>query len=141
MTITRAPEGERRKSIPEEFSPYVKAWFNKKFRNPSPPQEYAFPLIHKRKNLLISAPTGSVKTLSAFLSMINHLFELSDKGELKDEIYVVYISPLRALNNDIQRNLEEPLVGILEEAKKGGKEIPAVRSGVRTGDTPHKFRL
>lgn len=72
--------------------------------------------------------------------MINKLFRMGEKGELEDRIYVLYVSPLRALDNDIERNLSKPLEGVREIAKERGKEIPEVRAGVRTGDTPQKER-
>ncbi|MBC5792464.1 MAG: ATP-dependent helicase [Nanohaloarchaea archaeon] len=121
--------------LPEEFEPYVKEWFNSKFESLSPPQKFSFDLIHENKNSLICAPTGSGKTLSAFMSGLNELFMMGDEGELDDEVYVLYISPLRALGNDIERNLEEPLDGIKERAEEMGYDVPEVRSAVRTGDT------
>ncbi len=128
-------EGEGSKELPEDFRPYVKEWFNSEFESLSPPQKHSFQLIHNDENSLICAPTGSGKTLSAFLSTLNELFEKGEKGELEDRIYTVYVSPLRALNNDIKRNLEAPLQGILEKAEEMGYEVPEVRSAVRTGDT------
>lgn len=128
-------EGEGNESLPEDFQPYVKEWFNEQFPDLSPPQKYSFELIHNCENSLISAPTGSGKTLSAFLSTLNELYRKGEEGELEDKIYVVYVSPLRALNNDIQRNLEEPLEGIKEKAEEQGLDVPEVRSAVRTGDT------
>ena len=121
--------------LPEEFQPYVKDWFNDEFPSLSPPQQYSFELIHNNENSLICAPTGSGKTLSAFLSVLNELFRKGEEGELEDKIYAVYVSPLRALNNDIQRNLEQPLKGIKKKAEEQGLEVPEVRSAVRTGDT------
>ncbi|MFB6144698.1 MAG: ATP-dependent helicase [Candidatus Nanohaloarchaea archaeon] len=121
--------------LPEDFEPYVKDWFNSEFESLSPPQQFAFDLIHRGENSLISAPTGSGKTLSAFLSALNELFAMGRKGELDDQVYVLYVSPLRALNNDIQRNLKDPLEGIMEKAEEQGHEVPEVRSAVRTGDT------
>ncbi len=127
-------------SLPGEFEPYVKEWFNDRFDELTPPQQYSFDLIHNEENSLICAPTGSGKTLSAFLSALNELFLRGDRGELEDKIYVLYVSPLRALNNDIQRNLEEPLQGIKEKAEEMGYDVPEVRSAVRTGDTTKKER-
>lgn len=122
-------------NLPEEFEPYVKEWFSDSFESLSPPQRHSFQLIHEQENSLICAPTGSGKTLSAFLSTLNELFAAGEEGELDDGIQVLYISPLRALNNDIQRNLEEPLKGIKKKAEEMGHEVPEVRSAVRTGDT------
>lgn len=136
--IKFADEKEASETLPDDFEPYVKSWFNEQFEGLSPPQKYSFDLIHEDENSLICAPTGSGKTLSAFLAVLNDLFQLGDKGELDDEIYAVYVSPLRALNNDIQRNLEDPLEGIKEKAEEMGYDVPEVRSAVRTGDTTDK---
>ena len=80
-----------------------------KFAGLTEPQAYAVPLIHARKNVLVSSPTGSGKTLTAFLSIINELYAKQLRGQLEDQIYCLYVSPLKALANDINRNLEEPL--------------------------------
>ncbi len=133
-------EEDGSKTLPEGFEPYVKEWFNSKFDSLSEPQEHSFDLIHEDRNSLICAPTGSGKTLSAFLAGLNELFLMGDNGELEDEVYVLYVSPLRALSNDIERNLEEPLNGIREKAEEMGREVPEVRSAVRTGDTPQSER-
>lgn len=127
-------------SLPDDFEPYVKEWFTERFEGLTPPQRYSFDLIHEDENSLICAPTGSGKTLSAFLSALNELFLMGDQGELEDEVYVLYVSPLRALNNDIHRNLEEPLEGIREQAEAMGYDVPEVRSAVRTGDTSQSER-
>ncbi|MFB6180975.1 MAG: ATP-dependent helicase [Candidatus Nanohalobium sp.] len=130
-----AEEDRASETLPEEFEPYVKKWFDESFEGLSPPQRYSFDLISEGENSLICAPTGSGKTLSAFLAVLNDLFRMGDEGELEDKVYAVYVSPLRALNNDIQRNLEDPLEGIKEKAEQMGYEVPEVRSAVRTGDT------
>lgn len=111
--------------------PWVAAWFKERFQRFSPPQCGAIPLIHERKNCLISAPTGSGKTLSAFLAILSELVSLSEQGRLENRIYAVYLSPLKALGNDIERNLNEPLRGIAELA---GRDL-AIRVAVRTGDS------
>ncbi|HII61848.1 DEAD/DEAH box helicase [Pyrococcus horikoshii] len=117
------------------LDPLVREWFKRKFNSFTPPQRYAIVEIHKGENVLISSPTGSGKTLSAFLAIISELISLGRKGKLEDKIYCVYISPLRALNNDIRRNLEEPLREIKELAQELGEEIPEIRIAVRTSDT------
>jgi ATP-dependent Lhr-like helicase len=111
--------------------PWVREWFRGCFETFSPPQRYAIPNVHKRENCLVSAPTGSGKTLSAFLSIISELVKLAEQDELKNHIYCVYISPLKALGNDIERNLHEPLRGIQEIAHRD----LGIRIAVRTGDT------
>jgi ATP-dependent Lhr-like helicase len=111
--------------------PIVKQWFFSKFNEFSLPQLYGVMEIHSRRNILVSAPTGATKTLTAFLSVLNELIDSSEKGILADKVYAVYVSPLKALNNDIQKNLKEPL----EEMEKiMGKKF-GIRVAVRTGDT------
>ncbi len=120
---------------PEELekilNPTIKKWFFSRFMEFSLPQLYGVMEIHKRNNILVSAPTGATKTLTAFLSILNELVDSAQKGILEDKIYCVYISPLKALNNDIQKNLIEPLQQI--EAIEGKKL--GIRVAVRTGDT------
>ncbi len=140
MSIRTVDKSEASKSLPNNFEPYVKEWFHEKFNDLSPPQKYSFELIHKENNSLVCSPTGSGKTLSAFLSILNELFLKGDKGELKNKVYCLYISPLRALGNDIQRNLKDPLKGIKKTAEMMNIEMPEVRSAVRTGDTSSNER-
>jgi len=118
------------------LAPEVREWFRKKYGTFTPPQKYALKEIHDGKNTLISSPTGSGKTLSAFLAAISELLMLAKKSKLEDRIYVLYISPLKALNNDIERNLEEPLQEIYSMHDIEDK----IRIGVRTGDTTQKER-
>ncbi len=113
----------------------VVSWL-KKFPELTLPQLMAIPLIERGNNVLITAPTGSGKTLCAFISIISKLLELSEKNMLENRVYAVYISPLRALNNDIEKNLREPLRELLKINKSAGN----IRIGVRTGDTPQKER-
>src|SRR5439155_22729893 len=96
------------------MEPLVRDWFQSKFKDLTEPQAYAVPLIHARKSVLVSSPTGSGKTLTAFLSIINELYAKQLRGELEDRIYCLYVSPLKALANDINRNLEEPLRELTE---------------------------
>ena len=125
---------------------YARTWFLDSFRELTPPQKYAFRLISDRKNILITAPTGSGKTMSGFLSIISKLFDLSMEGKLEDRIYCVYISPLRALNNDIYKNLTVPLEQIYQQIVKAKgvdvikDNIRKVTIAVRTGDTSQKER-
>ncbi len=111
--------------------PFVTKWFFSKFKEFSLPQLYGVMEIHMRKNVLISAPTGSGKTLTAFLSILNELVDTSQKQALLDKVYCIYISPLKALNYDIQHNLLRPLEEIQQIA---GSDL-GIRVGVRTGDT------
>lgn len=115
--------------------PVVSEWFKTKFGEVTEAQSMAVPLIHARQSVLVSSPTGSGKTLTAFLSILNELILLSSQGRLEDRIYAVYISPLKALANDINENLIKPLNEISELFKAKGLEPPNVKVAVRTGDT------
>src|SRR5207247_2401536 len=121
--------------MPERFSAPVRDWFQDTFGVPTPPQREGWPAISSGADTLIGAPTGSGKTLSAFLWSIDQLIRRAQDGELPDETAVVYVSPLKALGNDIQKNLEEPLRQIREIAASSGRELPEIRVAVRTGDT------
>src|SRR6476646_2096881 len=120
----------------EIFHPAVARWFGKSFPEATPPQAQAWPAIKEQRNTLIAAPTGSGKTLAAFLAAIDDLVRLGVAGELDDTTHVVYVSPLKALSNDIQRNLQIPLAGIQEELRALGLPEINIRTFVRTGDTP-----
>ncbi len=120
----------------EIFHPAVARWFAKSFPAATPPQEQAWPAIKQQRNTLIAAPTGSGKTLAAFLAAIDDLVRLGVDGKLDDTTRVVYVSPLKALSNDIQRNLQIPLAGIQEELRALGLPEVNIRTFVRTGDTP-----
>ena len=115
--------------------PIVQEWFVSKFGTPTEPQEQGWPHILARRTTLISAPTGSGKTLAAFLACIDRLVRKSLAGELTDRTEVVYVSPLKALGNDIQKNLEGPLREIMQLASERGLLMPEIRTMVRTGDT------
>ncbi len=118
------------------FHPAVAAWFDRTFSAPTAAQAQAWPSIQAGRHTLIAAPTGSGKTLAAFLAAIDSLVRQGVAGELKDETQVVYVSPLKALSNDIRRNLEAPLAGIAAELHARGLPEFAIRTWVRTGDTP-----
>src|SRR5437773_6353667 len=114
--------------------PLVSEWFIKKFGTPTEPQELGWPHILAGRTTLISAPTGSGKTLAAFLACIDRLVRKALNGDLRDRTEVLYISPLKALGNDIQKNLEAPLGEILQMAGERGLLMPQIRTAVRTGD-------
>src|SRR3954468_15012077 len=115
--------------------PLVQEWFVSKFGTPTEPQEQGWPHIISGRTTLISAPTGSGKTLAAFLSCIDELVRKALAGDLQDRTEVLYVSPLKALGNDIQKNLEVPLGEILQLAGERGLLMPEIRTAVRTGDT------
>src|SRR5919197_1697973 len=118
-----------------QFLPFVRRWFEHTFPEATPPQRQGWDAIASGRDTLIVAPTGSGKTLAAFLWALDHLHALARDGRLEDRVYVVYISPLRALNNDIEKNLRAPLAGIRAAAAADGLKLPEVRVAVRTGDT------
>src|SRR5437667_4887840 len=118
-----------------QFHPAVARWFEQTFGTTTEPQLRGWPAIQSGRHVLISAPTGSGKTLAAFLASLDALFRAGAEAELPDETQVVYVSPLKALSNDIRKNLQEPLTGIrLLLCEQNGREID-VRAEVRTGDT------
>ena len=120
-----------KKAIFKTLHPWVRKWFDSQFEDFTPAQKRSLIDIHKQNNILISSPTGSGKTLTAFLSVISELTTLAEKEELEDKVYCIYISPLKALDNDIEKNLDEPLNGI---EKIAGRKL-GIRKAVRTGDT------
>ena len=124
-----------------KFHPLVATWFERRFGSPTAPQQEGWPAIQAGAHTLIAAPTGSGKTLAAFFASLDQLFRLGMEGKLRDETYVVYVSPLKALSNDIHKNLDEPLSGIRDAIKKETGHDIEVRSAVRTGDTPAAERL
>ncbi len=125
---------------PASFHPAVDAWFRKTFAAPTEAQTHAWPAIQAGRHVLVAAPTGSGKTLAAFLAAIDALVRRGVEGALPDETCVVYVSPLKALSNDIQRNLEAPLAGIRAELAALGQPDVQIRTLVRTGDTPQSER-
>jgi ATP-dependent Lhr-like helicase len=118
------------------FHPAVSAWFDRSFADPTAAQARAWPAIKSGRHVLIAAPTGSGKTLAAFLAAIDGLVRQGLEGGLEDTTQIVYVSPLKALSNDIQKNLEAPLTGIAEELRAQGLPPVNIRTWVRTGDTP-----
>jgi len=125
-------------SLPDSLAwahPVVAEWFVRKFGTPTEPQEQGWPHILAGRTTLISAPTGSGKTLAAFLACIDRLVRKALAGDLMDRTEVLYVSPLKALGNDIQKNLESPLGEILALAGERGLLMPEIRTAVRTGDT------
>jgi ATP-dependent Lhr-like helicase len=122
------------------FQPLVARWFCERFRQPTAPQAAGWRHISLGADTLIAAPTGSGKTLAAFLWSINHLVTLGLAGSLADRVQVVYVSPLKALGNDIQKNLQQPLREILQLAEAEGLKLPEIRTAVRSGDTPARER-
>ena len=129
-------ENSRALSTEMEWAhPLVRDWFVSRFGTPTEPQQYGWPHIASGKTTLISAPTGSGKTLAAFLICIDRLVRKALTGALLDGTEVLYVSPLKALSNDIQKNLETPLGEILHLAGQRGLLMPEIRTAVRTGDT------
>ncbi|MBW4049936.1 MAG: DEAD/DEAH box helicase [Proteobacteria bacterium] len=127
--------------MPEAFHSAVSRWLERAFEAPTPAQQQAWPAIRAGRHTLIAAPTGSGKTLAAFLAAIDLLLrEGLERGGLRDETYILYVSPLKALSNDIRRNLEVPLAGIREELRAMDLPELQIRASVRTGDTPQHER-
>ncbi|MBP6021263.1 MAG: ATP-dependent helicase [Candidatus Methanomethylophilaceae archaeon] len=122
------------------MEPLVSKWFYRKFENLTEPQAKAIPVIHDRQNVLVSSPTGSGKTLTAFTSIINELTKYASEGRLEERIYCVYVSPLKALANDVNRNLNEPLAEMRALAAEEGLSVPAIKVAVRSGDTSQSDR-
>src|SRR5260221_2360862 len=130
-------------SVPDSLAwahPIVQEWFIEKFATPTEPQEQGWPHILAERTTLISAPTGSGKTLAAFLICIDRLVRQALSGDLTDRTEILYVSPLKALSNDIQKNLEGPLAEITTLAGQRGLLMPQIRAAVRTGDTLMKDR-
>ncbi len=133
--IYRVKERWTKEKVLGILHPLLREWFSSRFDALTEPQEYAIPLIHNKRSVLVSSPTGSGKTLTAFLSIINELYLRQVSGSLEDEVFCVYVSPLKALANDIRRNLMEPLEEMRALAEKRGLPPPEIRVSVRSGDT------
>ena len=120
-------------NVLDRFHPAVSSWFRERFGEPTPPQRLGWPAIASGQNCLIVAPTGSGKTLAAFLAALDHLWTTPRPNP---GVRILYISPLKALNQDIWRNLQIPLEEIQARSRDMGKPLPALRVAVRSGDTP-----
>lgn len=123
-----------------QFHSVVADWFTNRFTTPTSIQQDAWPSIKAGNHTLISAPTGSGKTLAAFYASIDDLVRLGLEGKLENQTHVVYISPLKALGNDIEKNLQVPLKGILADLKEAGHPEVNITAAVRSGDTPSSAR-
>ncbi|MGC9072183.1 MAG: ATP-dependent helicase [Acidilobus sp.] len=128
-------EAPREDDVYALLRPYTAAWFRERYGSFTEPQLWSIPLIKAGKNVLISSPTGTGKTLAAFLAILDELFSLGERGLLEDKIYAVYVSPLRALDNDMYKNLLVPLTEVAQRAKEMGYQLPEVRVATRTSDT------
>ena len=122
------------------FHPLVREWFTSQFAAPTGAQAEGWPAIAQGRHTLIAAPTGSGKTLAAFLTCLDGLVRQGLEGEIPDKTQVVYVSPLKALSNDIHRNLMSPLRDLQDLAEARGTPLPDIRVAVRTGDTPQSER-
>ncbi len=122
------------------FDPLVSDWFTARLGAPTEPQTGGWPLIREGEDVLISAPTGSGKTLAAFLIAIDGLVRRAREGPLPEQTEIVYVSPLKALSNDIHKNLDIPLAGVAALAKERGIELAPIRTALRTGDTTQSER-
>src|SRR5687767_11944299 len=135
--------GRRSKRSPDAlrgFHPVVAAWFRETLGEPSEPQRRGWPAIAGGDHSLILAPTGTGKTFAAFLWELNALITEGLAAPLANAVHLLYISPLKALNNDVQRNLERPLAELRERFERAGHAFPEIRVAVRTGDTPPSAR-
>jgi Lhr-like helicase len=120
----------------DELHPLIAGWFRERFGAPTDPQRAGWPRIAAGEDVLIAAPTGSGKTLAAFLACLDALVRRGLREPLGDHTEILYISPLKALSNDVHRNLEAPLAELTAYAAARGERFPEIRVAVRTGDTP-----
>jgi ATP-dependent Lhr-like helicase len=127
-------------AVLKPFHPIVRKWFSETLGSPSPPQREGWPAIATGAHTLILAPTGTGKTLTAFLWELNQLVVDGGREPLPNAVQILYVSPLKALNNDIQRNLERPLEELRQRFEAAGETFPEIRVAVRTGDTPSAAR-
>ncbi|GBE54204.1 DEAD-box ATP-dependent RNA helicase CshA [archaeon BMS3Bbin15] len=134
MAIIHARKPFTKEESLDALEHYVREWFERSFNDLTPPQLFSFKLISRKRNVIIAAPTGSGKTLAGFMTILSELFKIGEKGKLKQKVYCIYISPLKALDNDVKKNLLVPLKEIREIAKEKGIELPEVDVGLRTGD-------
>ena len=130
-----APLGEADEAL-AGFEPCVQRWFHATLGEPTAPQREAWPRIAAFEDVLITAPTGSGKTLAAFLACLDRLWRDALAGKLRPGTRILYVSPLKALSNDVQKNLLAPLAGIRAQAERLGISAPTIEVLVRTGDTP-----
>jgi len=138
--IIRATDRRTKGEILASLDPLIAEWFDGRFADLTEPQALAIPLIEAKRNVLVSSPTGSGKTLTAFLSIIDRLYKMQKAGQLEDRIYAVYVSPLKALANDINKNLLSPITELTELARSKRVAEPKIRVAVRTGDTSSSER-
>ncbi|MCA9850450.1 MAG: DEAD/DEAH box helicase, partial [Dehalococcoidia bacterium] len=140
MTETASGMTETDSFALDSLHPAVRTWFERRFGAPTDAQTASWPVIGAGRDVLLAAPTGSGKTLSAFLMGIDALVREAEHGTLADEIRIVYVSPLKALGNDIERNLETPLAEIRATAEELGYSLAPITTAVRSGDTPQSER-
>ena len=137
---SEAGAGMPASAFPGAFHPAVRTWFERRFGAPTDAQAAGWPHIAAHEDTLLAAPTGSGKTLAAFLVGIDSLIREAEAGRGHPGTSIVYVSPLKALSNDIQRNLQQPLEEIRAIAEELGRGLPPITVGLRTGDTPASER-
>ena len=138
--VTYITNRKTKKEVLDSFEPLIRTWFNKKFDDLTPPQAMAVPLIDNNENVLVSSPTGTGKTLTAFLSILNNFLKIHRENNFEDGVHAIYISPLKALANDIDRNLKQPLDEMMVLAEELNLDVPEIKVAVRSGDTSLKER-